>query len=398
MGRGTRAYLPVAGLVAVACLGLAGGAWAKVEKGPKGLAFYDPPKLKGAAHGAPLWARSLKGTAALTPSGGNRLVLYRSLDHRDRSVAVSGTITVPEGEPPKGGWPILAYGHGTTGIADQCAPSRDTETNPAHLYISYIYPFLDEWVEAGYAVVRSDFQGLGTPGTHGFLAGAEEGRAILDLAKAARKVDPEIGKQVVIAGHSQGGHAALWAAALESKYNRDLDVRGTVAFAPASHIEEQAKLIGALSAPGGGLSGLAALILRGVSVAHPELEVAKLLAPEAKALFPDTLTECEPQLAEPDSFGGIAPADLLRSGVDAESLYAALGESDPETLKIKRPLLIAQGSADGTVYPFLTDQLVEELEGRGADLDYRTYEGVDHGTIPTAALDDALQFADSRLR
>ena len=72
----------------------------------------------------------------------------------------------------------------------------------------------------------------------------------------------------MIAGHSQGGQAALWAASLAPRYTPDLKVRGTVAFAPASHVAEQSALLPSLMTPSP-LSGLVALILRGLDIARP---------------------------------------------------------------------------------------------------------------------------------
>ena len=83
---------------------------------------------------------------------------------------------------------------------------------------------LDAWLKAGFAVVRTDYQGLGTPGTHEYLVGQDEGHSVLDIVRAARQVDSTLGKRVIIGGHSQGGHAALWAAALAPKWTPELDV------------------------------------------------------------------------------------------------------------------------------------------------------------------------------
>jgi dipeptidyl aminopeptidase/acylaminoacyl peptidase len=76
----------------------------------------------------------------------------------------------------------------------------------------YDHALLNRWLKAGYAVVQTDYEGLGTPGDHPYLIGVSEGRSVLDMVRAARKLDSSLGKRVVIAGHSQGGHAALWAA------------------------------------------------------------------------------------------------------------------------------------------------------------------------------------------
>ena len=213
---------------------------ATVRKGPSGTAFYTPPSpLPGKGHGGLIWARKLTGTAALKGGAGNRLVLYRSTGVTGKAIAVSGTVSVPKGRAPKGGWPVITWGHGTTGIADKCAPSRDSGSNPAHGLISYAYPLLQRWLKAGYAVVRTDYEGLGTPGDHPYLIGRSEGRSMLDMVRAARKLDKRLGRRVVIAGHSQGGQSALFAAALAPKWTPELKVRGTLALAPVSHLAAQ---------------------------------------------------------------------------------------------------------------------------------------------------------------
>jgi hypothetical protein len=101
----------------------------KVRRGPAGVAFYKPRLAPGKSHGQLIWARRLANGAALRPAAFNELLLYRSIGVRGRPVAVSGTLTVPAGRPPRGGWPIVSYAHGTSGIADACAPSRGTPTS-----------------------------------------------------------------------------------------------------------------------------------------------------------------------------------------------------------------------------------------------------------------------------
>src|SRR5271170_6592500 len=89
-------------LVAVLCCVATSAASAKVRRGPAGLAFYTPPKiLPGQGHGGLIWARRLSGSAALTGAT-NELVLYRSIGVDGKPTAVSGTVSVPRGRPPKG--------------------------------------------------------------------------------------------------------------------------------------------------------------------------------------------------------------------------------------------------------------------------------------------------------
>jgi pimeloyl-ACP methyl ester carboxylesterase len=247
-------------------------------------------------------------------------------------------------------------------------------------------------------VVRTDYQGLGTPGTHLYLVGKDEGRSVLDMVRAARALDPSLGKRVIVAGHSQGGHAALWAAALAPKWTPELDVKGTVAYAPASHIETQARVLLTLNASNGGLTALGALIFRGIDAANPTLRLSSLLTPQAAALYPQTLTKCIGALSQTNSLGSLTPAQLFRADANLASAYPLLGRSDPEHLKIATPLYIAQGTADTTVIPGFTDQLDQELTAAGTKIDYKHYPGIAHGGIVTAAAKDTLAWARGKLK
>jgi dienelactone hydrolase len=366
---------------------------ATVQKGPAGDAFYTPPaSLPKGAHGTPVWQRKLTGPAVLKSAKANTLLLYRSTSANGSGTVVSGTVAIPKGKAPKGGWPVVSWAHGTIGAADACAPSKIAM--PA----AYDQKLLNRWLKAGYAVVRTDYEGLGTPGPHPYLIGTSEGRSVLDMVRAARKLDDRIGKRVLFAGHSQGGHAVLFAGALARRWTPELKVRGTLAFAPASHLGEQGSLLRALTAPSG-LSGLAAMIVHGIDVANPALGVQNLLSDRAKALYPQLEERCLGDLGQPDSFGGVAPADLFRADVDVAPIVAALNrDDDPEELKIPGPVLIEQGLADTTVLPNFTNDLATDYKGRGVDLTYKTYAGVDHAgaVLNTKVARDAERWVKKR--
>ncbi len=369
-----------------------------VPKGPAGSAFYKPSSpLGGKRHGDLLRARRTSGRNTLKGAARIDLLLYRGTRVGGGSTAISGLVSVPKGKVPAKGWPVVTWAHGTTGIADICAPSRDDGTVQGGL-TSYIDPLLERWLAKGWAVVRTDYEGLGTPGNHPYLVGGSEGRSVLDAVRAARQDVPDLNtKRVIIAGHSQGGHAALWAASLAKSYTPELGIRGTVGFAPESHTGEQAAVIGNLTTPSG-LTGLAALILRGVEVQHPELKVANALTDAAKALYPRTLADCLPALTAPSAFGALAPSDLLRKDADPAPAIAALNANDTETLTIRTPLRVEQGTADTTVFPIFTGQLVDELRTRGTKITVANREGVDHGGIVTAGAAGATAWMAQRLK
>lgn len=323
---------------------VADAADAATPKAPAGLAFYSPPaRLVAGKPGTVIWSRKVHAAAQLPAAVRTTLVLYRSVLPNGKPTAVSGLVFTPRGKAPKRGWKLISWAHGTTGIADVCAPSRVAGT-------SYVYPQFNLWLKHGYAIAQTDYQGLGTPSTHLYLIGRAEGVAVDDIALAARVVDPTIGSRFAIAGHSQGGQAALFAAAMAGRDEPSMKFLGVAAFAPASHLLTQVKAAPALTSPGGGLSGIGALIVVGAAVDSSSVDLRALLTPAAYALVPEVGRECLPQLSEPNSWGGLAPAAIVNPTADTTAVYKVLNAENP-ALKIAAPVLILQGEADTTVFP-----------------------------------------------
>jgi acetyl esterase/lipase len=117
-------------------------------------------------------------------------------------VTVSGAYFVPKGTPPDAGWPLVAWAHGTTGIADVCAPSWIPRSERDAGY-------LNTWLQQGFAVVATDYQGLGTPGPHPYLAVRPEAYSVLDSVRAVLKGFSNVANKIVVIGQSQGGGAAF---------------------------------------------------------------------------------------------------------------------------------------------------------------------------------------------
>jgi fermentation-respiration switch protein FrsA (DUF1100 family) len=376
--------------------GFASSASAKVRQGPPGLAFYTPPaQLPSGPHGTLVWARTAGGLVPLSSAAKTKLVLYTSRTPQGNTDVVSGSVSIPKGPRPPGGWPVITYAHGTTGTADICAPSRVHNGAPAEPYITYVDGQLNAWLDAGYAVVRTDYQGLGTPGPHPYLIGKSEGRSVLDIVRAARHLFPGIGKRFLLAGHSQGGHAALFAAGEASTWTPDLTLRGTVAYAPASHLLQQAKALPALTSPSP-LTALATLIVQGAATDSPNVIPSRLLSQQVQQFYPLASQTCLSQLAQTRRLGGIAPSNLIRSGANKNPIYRVLGNQNPD-VTTAAPIFIAQGTADTTVFPQFTTSLSNELKGLGDRVRYQLFHGVTHSNIVSAAESDVLPWFEGRL-
>ncbi len=171
-------------------------------------------------------------TGGSLPAGARAYrVLYHSETAASADVAVSGIVVLPGGAPPPGGFPIVTWAHGTTGLAPSCAPSLGGVTS---------IPLLSAFVGAGWIVAATDYEGLGaSSGLHPYLIGSSEAQDVLDAARAARGLaGPLASNAVVVAGHSQGGQAALFAGQIAPSYASELFVAGIATVAPVTSILE----------------------------------------------------------------------------------------------------------------------------------------------------------------
>ena len=197
-------------------------------------------------------------------------MMYLSESIHGEPIAVTGTAVVPSTAAPDGGRPILSVAHGTTGIADQCAPSHDPSSDLAAQA---------RFINAGYLVAVTDYEGLGTPGRHPYLVGESEGRSVLDAAKAARQLPgADAGHQLAIWGHSQGGHAALWAAQLAARWAPELELIGTVAAGVPADLTGTGETVET-----GPAKGYIFLTIAGYAAAYPELQPSSVLTPAGEA-------------------------------------------------------------------------------------------------------------------
>ncbi|MDP2356234.1 MAG: alpha/beta fold hydrolase [Beijerinckiaceae bacterium] len=339
--------------------------------------------------------RPLTTSAALPSAARNILVLYHSRGLNGEDVAVSGAISVPRGAPPAGGWPVITWTHGTTGLVAACAPSRDTPKGPEHVSLSQKQALLDTYVKRGYAVVATDYQGLGGPGLHPFLQGVIAGHNAIDIIRAARQADQVIGTRYVVMGHSQGGHANLFAAALGPKYAPELNLLGNVAFAPASHIDETLTSMLLATSPSLRL-GYSMYVLQSFASNHPTINLSRLLSQSAMENLPLTQEQCVTATLSSGYWATAVPQQQFLKDPELSGVLKVAVSNDPGALQIEAPTFIAQGSADETVLPSWTDDVAQRLCENGTPIEYAVYAGADHETVVDQAAAKAQRWIDAR--
>src|SRR5450759_2434941 len=319
-------------------------------------AFYtSPDPLPAAAPGSIVRSEPIPHAVGLPTQATAYRVLYHSESTTGADIAVSGTVVIPARTPPVTGYPIVAWTHGTTGLANACAPSKQGVNT---------IPYLSEFIDEGMIVAATDYQGLGTLGIHPYLVGQSEGQAVLDAARAARNLAGSIASDsVIIFGHSQGGQAALFAGQISHLYAPDLFVVGVVAVAPVSNVSEFAPAV-----PGRNPDTFSAYVVM--------------------ALYAWSI-----------AYADVSTNRIFRSGwKDNTAVQTHLIQNEPGLAPTVAPVLIVQGTADSLIpYATTTTLVDQQLCGAQHDtVEYDVVRGASHGSVVGTAQPDVLQWTAAR--
>lgn len=301
-------------------------------------------------------------------------ILYRSLGLHGEPIAVSGVLIKPDtGRDDTR--PVVAWAHPTSGVATVCAPSL---SRGVYRQIQG----LGQMLQQGFAIVATDYPGLGGPGVHPYLIGDSEGRAVLDSVRAAREL---LGQReqtrFAVWGHSQGGQAALYAGEMARSYAPELKLVGVAAAAPATDLPT---LMRDDFASSGG-KGLTALTLWSWSRVF-DIKLDNIVKPDAEAAMDRLASGCietifdllERRIEErPLSKDFLTITDLGA----AEPWNRILKQNVPGVLPANVPVFVAQGLADEIVRPGVTVSYVRQLCTHGSLVDFVALPKVGHGFI-----------------
>lgn len=325
---------------------------------PDGQDLYRPPAaLVDGPAGSLVWYR---GT--FPPVAGSRAwrILYRSRGDGGEPIVVSGLLVVPSGPAPTGGFPVVSWAIGTPGIADVCAPSRYPP----------VVPRLGRLLRAGFAVVASDGEGLGTRGPAHYLIGQSEAQTLLDAARAARGLPGlRVSRRVGLWGYSSGGHGVLFAAEAAAQYAPELEILGTAAVSPVVDVER-------FIAPVDDHPGFTFITVGAWAKVHG-IDTRSIFTPRAQARVPRLRTECALTLAF--DWPLWRRVDLLRHDLRTTSPWRELmadelaGE-DP----VEGPLLVIHGLRDSIVVPGPSLSLVRRQCRAGVAVTWSPIAGEDH--------------------
>ena len=240
----------------------------------------------------------LDPSLGLTSAAQQQRFAYTTINQHGQPATSTAAIFLPKGPAPEGGFPVLAWAHGTTGLGTQCAPSINPRSDRDSQYVNH-------WLDQGYAIVASDYVGLGSPDLHSYLNGKVTGANVIDSVIAAQnlKEGAQLSKQWSVIGQSQGGGAALHVAlqATQRSQSAGMDFRGTVATGAPAYIEEIVLAGGPTFPPvplPEGLTVYALYILGAFREARPDIDIDSALTDEGKQMIAAAEKSCYGQLAE----------------------------------------------------------------------------------------------------
>ncbi|WP_215746431.1 lipase family protein [Gluconobacter sp. P1C6_b] len=318
---------------------------------------------------------------------------YRSTDARNpqQLVRVSAQVLVPRGRAPAGGWPVLAWAHGESGLHLTCAPSvMGIGTVQAHFY--------DGWLRQGFAIVATDYPGMGEPGAPLLLNARSEGMSVLDAVRAARERLPDLSESVVLNGHAQGGQAVLAAAAMASTYAPHLRILGTIAAAPPYLDEQTAQELLHPANPRSFSPAVPELLTLGQSLAEadPSTDINEAFTPRGQRLLHDAGSMCASDFLPIAKRSGLTPATLLEP--EASRVLAPVFDwAKYPGFSLPSPVLIESGAQDLHTSPSQQKRLVTRLCAAGTAVTHRIHDASHNGTL-AAMITEAHSFAGQLLQ
>ena len=395
MKRARTLVASLATIVASAIAGVAIPAQAVVDEPPR-PAFYEAPATLPSADGAVI--RSERMTFLLDPLDASSLVrnswriMYRTTDRSGTPIAVTGTVLVPSTAwIGPGSRPVIGYAPGTQGMADRCAPSRQFSEG-----IEYEAIGIEGLLARGYAVAMPDYEGLGTAGVHTYMDRVSQGRATLDVVRAAQHLvgtGLSAANPVGLEGYSQGGGAAASAVELASTYAPELKIRGAVVGAvPADLAAVAQNLDGTL------WSGFGLFALRGLAASY-DVDFTPYLNDAGVAAMTSVEQDCVFDLF---SNAFVRSETLTKDGATIPSLMkqepfaSIIAAQRIGTIKPAAPVLVTHSALDDTIPYSQGRAMAKSWCGKGANVRFSTNYAPLHvgGMVPHVA--ESLPFFESR--
>lgn len=384
------------GLVAVFAVAAAGvGSAQLLGTVPRAGAFYTWSEPVPEEPGTLLRTEPYEGEA---PSGASAYRILYSTTYSDGSPALASAVVAVPNTPSAEPRLMLAWQHGTTGVSQPCAPSltADALTDEA-------IPGASHAIERGWVVVATDYPGQGTAGRYPYLIGQGQSRATLDGVRAVQQLQgADASTRTLLWGHSQGGHATLWAGQIAADYAPELDVVGVAALSSASDPLALARRV--LAAGSGPLADIVtSLVLVPYADEYPDITFDDTVHPAGHTFVESFASRCPNQAVTlvsaltAVSLGADAP--LYEIDLASGPVHDRLRDNIADAV-MTAPLFLGQGTEDESVPIQIQRDLSASLCAAGRTVVTHEYAGRTHMGVVAAGsplLPDLFTWTDEVL-
>ena len=369
---------------------------------PEPLTGYDPGTV---IHQEPV-DTDIKGARAWR-------VHYATKDVNDVVHEASGLVIAPDSRGENR--PILTWCHGTTGLGDAACPSA--QPDPARELITYFDPHatqqidygvpgLQGFVDAGWVVCATDYQGLGTPGMHQYEVNRTNARDAVYIAHAASTLDAGAGKTLGAMGWSQGGGASAALAELDVADYGDLRLIGTVAMSPGVTtiaLRNPTGIAAALTDKSVPPDSHLVMTLAGIQAANPSTLTMSEAFTELGVEILEAAWNNQPVHHLNDTIGRLfrlKGAVLNPNPPNFDAWKKAMIAGSAAARKPVSPVLVCVDSFDGgTVIPVAWQTgYVDAVKALGGDVEVRYYPNDDHFSLPQSCVNDARAWLTGKLK
>jgi pimeloyl-ACP methyl ester carboxylesterase len=351
-------------------------------------AFYDVSLPLGPGKAGDLLRSEPAGGLQLPAGASAFRILYRSISPAGSPVPASGLVLLPAGQAPTDGWPLIAWAHGTTGVTRPCAPSLMKDIG------GYAWAELAILLDMGYAVVATDYQGLGTATRHPWIDKITNAQDVIYSVPAARAAVKALSKRWIVMGHSQGGLAAAGVAELENR-EKDPSYLGSVAIAAPLDIE---KVFGRMNGPGVDSlnNGYLGVLAHSLPAIYPDFTADRILTTEAIKRLERAGDHCV--TVDMAYLIDVPNAKVVKAGWISDPTLRAFFKRSAVTGPIEGPMLVLASTDDESVPASTQDDSVARLCAEGAAIEYVRYAGfgLDHDGIERATTGLRLRWIRDR--
>ena len=298
---------------------------------------------------------------------------YRSVDAvAGTTTQVTGAFFLPRGEVPTGGWPVVSFAHGTTGLANGCGPTQLSDLAGLGSTVAGL-------LGMGYAVAMTDYAGLGPDGVHQYLEPTSAAYNVTDAVRALRAIWPTVSDRWLAFGPSQGGQAVWAADELAATYGSGLNLVGAVAMEPAADITRLVDLADS-NAMSSEQRAIYPMVIEGVHRADPSVPRSDYLG-EAAVSHIDGLVGCDRD-ARRKATAGISSSDLRPVSTQAaDRLRDYLRRTALPQKPLTAPLLVVNGLNDQTILPSWVRAATQRQCDAGGRVVHYEIPGVGHADL-----------------